>query len=161
MIQSKVNFEIFHGVQLCVFCHDSCILIGGTKDQQECFINKLSAKIPLTDTTQLDEETSLTFMGKSLKHTQAKRGISLSLPGAFYQELLCRYDLADATALERRRQELDPAASRCSTAILDACRSQPYRKTVGDLVESSLIRPDISFALSCLSKSVEATNSTR
>ena len=155
LIQSKVNFEIFHGVQLCVFCHDSCILIGGTKDQQECFINKLSAKIPLTDTTQLDEETSLTFMGKSLKYTQAKRGISLSLPRAFYQELLCRYDLADATALETPMQELDPAASRCSTAILDACRSQLYRKTVGDLVESSLIRPDISFALSCLSKSVK------
>ena len=59
-------------------------------------------------------------MGKSLKYTQAKRGISLSLPRAFYQELLCRYDLADATALETPMQELDPAASRCSTAILDA-----------------------------------------
>ena len=111
LIQSKVNFEIFHGVQLCVFCHDSCILIGGAKDQQECFINQPSAKIPLTDTTQLDEGTSLTFMGKSLKYTQAKRGISLSLPRAFYQELLCRYDLADATALETPMQELDPATS--------------------------------------------------
>ena len=155
MIQSKVNFEIFHGVQLCVFCHDSCILIGGAKDQQECFINKLSAKIPLIDTTQLDEETSLTFMGKSLKYTQAKRGISLSLPRAFYQELLCRYNVADATALETPMIELDSAASRCSIAILDASRSQLYRKIVGDLVESSLIRPEISFALSCLSKSLK------
>ena len=154
LIQSKVNFEIFHGVQLCVVCDESCILIGGEKNQQECFINKLSARFPLTDTTQLDEGTSLTFMGKSLKHTQAKRGISLSLPRAFYQELLCRYDLADATALETPMQELDPAASRCSNAILDALRSQLYRKTVGDLVESSLIRPDVSSALSCLSKSL-------
>ena len=155
LIQSKVDCEIFMGVQLCVFCHDSCILIGGAKDQQECFINKLSAKIPLTDTTQLDEETSLTFMGKSLKYTQAKRGISLSLPRAFYQELLCRYNLADATALETPMKELDSAASRWSTSILDASRTKLYQQTVGELVWSSLLRPDIGFAVSCLSKSLK------
>ena len=38
--------------QLCVFLDESCILIAGTKDRQECFLHKLSAKIPLADTAE-------------------------------------------------------------------------------------------------------------
>ena len=106
LIQSSLDLAIFHGDQLCVFLDESCILIGGAKDQQECFLNKLSAKIPLTDTVKLDQETSLTFQGKSLKYDQATRSISLSLPKSFYQQLLGRYNLQDATALDSPMQEL-------------------------------------------------------
>ena len=155
LIQSKVDSEIFMGVQLCVLCDESCILIGGEKSQQECFLHKLSARLTLTDTTQLEEETSLTFLGKSLKYTQAKRGISLSLPRAFDQELLCRYNLADATALDTPLQGLDFAAPSWTSANLDASRSELYRKTVGDLSWSSLLRPDLGFAVSFLSKSLK------
>ena len=154
LIQSNLDFEIFHGDQLCVFCDESCILIGGAKDQQECFINKLSAKIPLTDTAQLDEETSLTFMGKSLKYTQARRGISLSLPKAFYQQLLSRYNLQDATALDTPMQELVSEASRWPASILDASRTKLYKMTVGELVWLTQLRPDICFAVTSLSKSL-------
>ena len=154
LIQSSLDLEIFHGDQLCVFLDESCILIGGAKDQQECFLNKLSAKIPLTDTVKLDQETSLTFQGKSLKYDQATRSISLSLPKSFYQQLLGRYNLQDATALDTPMQELVSEASRWSASILDASRTKLYKMTVGELVWLTQLRPDICFAVTSLSQSL-------
>ena len=154
LIQSNLCFEIFHGDQLCVFLDGSCILIGGTKDRQECFLHKLSAKIPLTDTVQLDQETSLSFQGKTLKYHQATRSISLSLPKAFYQQLLGRYNLQDATALDMPMQELVSEASRWSDSILDASRTKLYRMTVGELVWLNQLRPDIGFAVTTLRQSL-------
>ena len=129
-------------------------MIGGKKDQQECFLHKLSAKIPLTDTVQLDQGTSLSFQGKTLKYHQATRSISLTLPKAFYQQLLSRYNLQDATALDMPLQELDSEASRCSASILDASRTKLYKMTVGELVRLSQLRPDIGFALASLRQSL-------
>ena len=154
LIQSNLCFEIFHGDQLCVFLDGSCILIGGTKDRQECFLHKLSAKIPLTDTVQLDQETSLSFQGKTLKYHQATRSISLSLPKAFYQQLLGRYNLQDATALDMPMQELVSEASRWSDSILDASRTKLYRMTVGELVWLNQLPPDIGFAVTTLRQSL-------
>ena len=154
LIQSNLCFEIFHGEQLCVFLDDSCILIAGTKDRQECVLHKLSAKIPLTDTVKLDQTTSLTFQGKPLKQDQATRSISLTLPKAFYQQLLSRYNLLNATALDSPMQELVPGASRCSASILDASRTKLYKMTVGELVRLSQLRPDIGFALASLRQSL-------
>ena len=154
LIQSNLCSEIFHGEQLCVFLDGSCILIAGTKDRQECFLHKLSAKIPLADTAKLDQTTSLTFQGKSLKQDQATRSISLTLPKAFYQQLLSRYNLQDATALDMPLQELDSEASRCSASILDASRTKLYKMTVGELVRLSQLRPDIGFALASLRQSL-------
>ena len=154
LIQSNLCFEIFHGDQLCVFLDESCILIGGKKDQQECFLHKLSAKIPLTDTVQLDQETSLSFQGKTLKYHQATRSISLTLPKAFYQQLLSRYNLQDATALDMPMQELVSEASRWTASILDASRTKLYKMTVGELVRLSQLRPDIGFALASLRQSL-------
>ena len=154
LIQSNLCFEIFHGDKLCVFLDESCILIGGAKDQQECFLHKLSAKIPLTDTVQLDQGTSLTFQGKSLKYDQATRSISLSLPKAFYQQLLSRYNLQDATALDMPMQELVSEASRWPASILDASRTKLYKMTVGELVWLNQLRPDIGFAVTSLRQSL-------
>ena len=154
LIQSSLDLEIFHGDQLCVLLDESCILIGGAKDQQECFLNKLSAKIPLTDTVKLDRETSLTFQGKSLKYDQATRSISLSLPKSFYQQLLGRYNLQDATALDSPMQELVSEASRWPASILDASRTKLYKMTVGELVWLTQLRPDICFAVTSLSQSL-------
>ena len=154
LIQSNLCFEIFHGDQLCVFLDGSCILIGGTKDRQECFLHKLSAKIPLTDAVQLDQGTSLTFQGKSLKYDQATRSISLSLPKAFYQQLLSRYNLQDATALDTPMQELVSEASRWPASILDASRTKLYKMTVGELVWLNQLRPDIGFAVTSLRQSL-------
>ena len=86
------------------------MLIGGAKLQQECFLNKLSACMLLEDTNQLDEQTPLIFLGRSLEYNRAEKSISLTLPSAFDLELLGRYGLEDATATSSPRDELEQEA---------------------------------------------------
>ena len=150
--KSLVHDQIFVGNQLCVMHHENHMLIGGAKPQQECFINKLSAYMLLEDTKQLDEQTPLIFLGRSLEYNRAGKSISLTLPSAFYLELLGRYGLEDATATSSPRDELESAAPRWNI-ILDATRTKLYKQTVGDLIWSSCSRPDIGFAVQQLSNS--------
>ena len=152
--QSVVDSQIFVGVQLCVMLHEHVMLIGGDEIQQEDFLHKLSACIPLEDTRQLDEKTPLNFMGRSLEYNRADRSISLRLPSAFYYlQLLRRYSLEDATSRDSPGDELENQAPRWNNMILDAEETKLYRQTVGDLQWSSLSRPDISFAVQQLSNS--------
>ena len=150
--KSLVHDQIFVGDQLCVMHHENHMLIGGAKPQQECFINKLSAYMLLEDANQLDEQTPLIFLGRSLEDNRAEKSISLTLPSAFYLELLGRYGLEDATATSSPRDELESAAPRWNI-ILDATRTKLYKQTVGDLIWSSFSRPDIGFAVQQLSNS--------
>ena len=151
--KSLVHDQIFVGDQLCVMHHENHMLIGGAKLQQECFINKLSACMLLEDTKQLDEQTPLIFLGRSLEYNRAEKSISLTLPSAFYLELLGRYGLEDATATDSPRDELESPAPRWNNIILDADRTKLYKQTVGDLIWSCFSRPDIGFAMQQLSNS--------
>ena len=47
---SEVDNKIFVCDQLCVMLREKAMLVGGEKLQQECFIDKLSACLPLQDT---------------------------------------------------------------------------------------------------------------
>ena len=66
---------------------------------------------------------------------------------------MSRYSLEDAKGGETPTIELDQRASRWKTTILDAKRSELYKKSVGKLVWLSLLRPDIGFAVHTLSRS--------
>ena len=153
--QSQVDTKILIGDQLCVMMHENNMLIGGAQLQQECFMTKLSACCPLDDTKQLDEHNPLIFFGRSLEYSQADKSISLSLPSAFYLELLGRYSLENATAIGSPKVELGTRASSWNHVSLDAEKTQLYRKAVGDLKWSTLSRPDISFAVEQLSQSFQ------
>ena len=151
--QSVVDTQIFVGWQLCVMLHENNMLIGGEKLQQECFIHKLSACLPLQDTSQLDQHTPLIFLGKSLEYNRAENSINVHLPAAFYLELLSRSSLEDAPASSSPGVEPDNEAPRWTNIILDAGKTELYRQTVGALQWSSLVRPDIGFAVQQLSTS--------
>ena len=131
--QSLVDPSIFVGHELCVMMQEDSLLIGGEKHVQECFVHKLSAKIPLQDTNKLGDKNPLIFQDRSLELNQAEKSISLSLTSAFYQQLLCRYNLQDATATSLPQEELEQEASRCNT-ILDAQRTKLYQEFVGALL---------------------------
>ena len=118
--QSEVDTQIFVGQQLCVMLYENNMLIGGEKLKQECFLNKLSACLPLQDTSQLDQHTPLSFLGKSLEYNRAENSISVHLPAAFYLELLSRYSLEDAPARSSPGVELDNEAPRWTSMILSA-----------------------------------------
>ena len=150
---SEVDNKIFVGDQLCVMIHENTMMIGGEKLQQECFIDKLSACLPLHDTHQLDDKTPLSFLGRTLEYNQAENTISLHLDPAFFLQLIRRYGLEDAASRSTPREELRPKAPSKNNKSLDAERTKLYRQTVGQLQWSSLLRPDIGFAVQQLSNS--------
>ena len=49
------------------------MLVGGQKQEQECFLTELSALMTLESTTKLAEGTPLTFLGKSVELSQAEK----------------------------------------------------------------------------------------
>ena len=64
-----------------------------------------------------------------------------------------RYSLEEATTRSTPTEQLDQNASRWQNIILDASRTKLYKQTVGDLIWSSMLRPDTSFAVHKLSQS--------
>ena len=159
--ETEVDSQIFAGDQLGVIQHGETWLIGGETMQLEAFLHRLSASFTLTDTQQLDQHTPLSFMGKTLEINQADRTISLYLPAAFYSDLVRRYSLEEATTRSTPLEKLDQNASRWQNIILDADRTKLYKQTVGDLIWSSMLRPDTSFAVHKLSPKLHETNRTR
>ena len=155
---SLVDQSIFVGHELCILLQGDSLMIGGEKTEQECFLHKLSAKIPLKDTNKLGDKNPLIFQDRSLELNQAEKSISLSLTSAFIQQLLCRHNLQDATATSLPQEELEQEASR--SIILDASRTKLYKETVGALVWASMSRPDISFWAQTLAKSLAKPTET-
>ena len=100
-----------------------------------------------------DDRSPLSFLGRTLEHNQAENTISLHLDPAFYLQLVRRYGLEDAASRSTPRDELRPKAPSKNNKCLDAERTKLYRQTVGQLQWSSLLRPDIGFAVQQLSNS--------
>ena len=96
LTQSLVDHSLFVGHELCILLQGDSLMIGGEKTEQVCFLQKLSAKIPLQDTNQLGDKNPLIFQNRSLELSPAEKSISLSLTSAFIQQLLCRHNLQDA-----------------------------------------------------------------
>ena len=61
--------------------------------------------------------------------------------------------MEEATTRSTPTKELDKNASRWQNIILDASRTKLYKQTVGDLIWSSMLRPDTSFAVHKLAQS--------
>ena len=151
---SEVDKQIFLGDQLGVMIHENEMIIGGEKLAQECFMHKLSASLLLEDTNELAEGTPLSFLGKTLEYKQADNSISLQLPPAFFLQLIRRYSLEEAATRRTPVDELSAQAPSSNNMSLSAKRAKLYRKTVGDLRRSVLLRPDISFAVQQLGQSM-------
>ena len=147
LTESKVDSEIMIGHKLVVVQHEDCLLISGEKMQQECFCNKLSAHYHPKEQQQLEEDAPLSFWNMLLEQNQADKAINLHPTKAFYQHLLGRYSLEDASGGETPISELDRTAPRWTSTNLDAKRSKLYKETVGELAWLSMLRPDIAFAV--------------
>ena len=149
----SLDTQLLLGDHLCIMLDGNNLLIAGQKQEQECFLSKLSALMTLESTTKLEEGTPLTFLDKSVEINQAERSISLQLPLAYYMQLLEPYGLEDATP-PSSLEELDFAAPSWTSNNLDAKQSKLYRDTVGALSRVTLVRPDIGFAVEQLRRSL-------
>ena len=126
--------NIFFGEQLAIMKFQGELLIGGAQLEQECFINKLSARGLLEKTTQLDHNTPVSFQNMTLEYNQLEHSFSLYMPCAFYMHLVRRRSFQHETPANLPQEELAQEASRQQNQVLDAKQRKLYQKTVGQLV---------------------------
>ena len=156
--KNKADPCIFMGDKLLVMTYVDDLLIVGEKLEQESFLAKLSAQFPLKHQTKLDAKTPLTFLGKLVEYNQQEHSINLHLPTAYYQKLFKLYGMEQAKPSSTTGDKLglsdDPADP--LNQPLDPARHKLYRTAVGKLLWATPVRPDISFAVKELSRSLQS-----
>ena len=149
---------IFMGEKLLVMTYVDDLLIVGEKQEQESFLAKLSAQFPLKHQTKLDAKTPLTFLGKLVEYNAQEHSISLHLPTAYYLKLFKLYGMEHAKPSSTTGDKLglseDPGDP--INQPLDPARHKLYRTAVGKLLWATPVRPDISFAVKELSRSLQS-----
>ena len=146
------------GEKLLVMTYVDDLLIVGEKQEQESFLAKLSAQFPLKHQTKLDAKTPLTFLGKLVEYNAQEHSISLHLPTAYYLKLfkLCRMEHAKPSSTTRDKLGLSEDPGDPINQPLDPARHKLYRTAVGKLLWATPVRPDISFAVKELSRSLQS-----
>ena len=156
--KNKADPCIFMGEKLLVMTYVDDLLIVGEQQEQESFITKLSAYFLLKHKTKLDAKTPLIFLGKTLEHKASEHSINLHLPSSYYMKLFKMYGMENAkttsTTGDKLGQSDDPRDP--LNHPLDQARHKLYRTAVGKLLWASPVRPDISFAVEELSRSLQA-----
>ena len=155
--QHQLDSNIFFGDELVLLLHEHSFLIGGTESQQECFFGELSARVAVDSPIKLTQDTPVSFQNKTMEYNEVSNSISLSVPTAFYMNLLQKHDLEkmDCT-ISLEEEELLNTASEQDLA-LEAEKKELYKRTVGDLQWlASACRPDISFEAHSLAQSLDS-----
>ena len=153
--QHKMQPNIFSGDELVMLLDQTCILIGGSEMQQECFFCELSALTSLEPPKRLEQDAPISFGNMILEYSETSHSISLSVPACFVDELLTKHDLAehDCTPSLEQEQLHDQEAS--EHLALEADQKELYKQTVGDLVWlATACRPDLSFGAHLLAQSL-------
>ena len=144
--QCSLNTQLVLGDHLFVMLDGTSLLIGGQDQMQECFLNELSAIMPLDSTTKLADDTPLTFLDRTVELDQAEKSISLRVPLASLQQLLEQHGITDAQSIGSL-EELYSEASSLPSHSLDAEKAKLHKRTVGILIRMASARPDAAFAI--------------
>ena len=154
--KNKTDPCILASEQLIVMIHLGTVLIVGDKHRQESFIDQLSASISLKDITKLDAKTPLSVLNKTLEYSKQDHSISLYLPSSSYMKLFKMYGLEKAQATSTLGNQLGQEGPRVAHKTLAPTRQKLYRIAIGQLLWATPVRPDISFAVQDLSRSLQA-----
>jgi hypothetical protein len=132
---------------------DDCTLTGSSSKLVAEYRMKLDSKFPLTDLGPIHW-----LLGIQVTRDRDARSLSLC-QSSFIDTILARFSLADAKPYGT---PMVPAAnyskrdSPTSPADIARMRKVPYREAIGSLMYVAIAtRPDISFAVSCLSQFLE------
>ena len=71
--------NIFSGDELVILLDQTCILIGGSEMQQECFFCELSALTSLEPPKRLAQDAPISFGNLILEYREASHSVSLSV----------------------------------------------------------------------------------
>ena len=156
--KNKVAPCISSSEQLIVMHHLDALLIVRDKHQQESFLSQLSAHVSLNNTTKVDAKTPLSFLNKTLEYSKQDRSINLHLPASSYMNLCKLYGMERAKATSTIEEQLcqSKGQRKHSNKTLASARQKLYRTAVGQLLWATPVRPDISFAVKELSRSLQA-----
>ena len=155
--QHKMQPNIFCGDELVILLDQTCILIGGSEMQQECFFCELSALTSLESPEKLAQDNQISFGNLILDYQEASDSISLSVSPCFVHELVRNHDLAQDELTQSLQQEQLQDQEASEHIALEAEEKELYKQKVGDLDWlAKSCRPDLSFEAHSLAQSLES-----
>jgi len=138
------------GIVILVIHVDDITTVTSSKNLMQDTKRKLMGELDMTDNGEVHW-----ILGLEVKRNREERTISLS-QRSYIRSIIARYGLEDAKALST---PMDPSVnlsrSQCpqTTNEIAEMRNIPYREAIGSLMYASqATRPDISFAVTLLSK---------
>ena len=153
--QHKMQPNIFCGDELVILLDQTCILIGGSEMQQECFFCELSALTSLEPPEKLAQDNQISFGNLILAYQEASDSISLSVSPCFVHELVRNHDLAQDELTQSLQQEQLQDQEASEHIALEAEDKELYKQKVGDLDWlAKSCRPDLSFEAHSLAQSL-------
>ena len=155
--QHKMQPNIFCGDELVILLDQTCILIGGSEMQQECFFCELSALTSLDSPKKLAQDNQISFGNLILDYQEASHNVSLSVSPCFVDELLRNHDLAQDDCTQSLQQDELQDQEASEHIALEADQKELYKQKVGDLDWlAKSCRPDLSFEAHLLAQSLES-----
>ena len=144
-----------------LYCHDSTelyvlryvddLLVCGTPERTKEFTGRLSQEVLLKTESELKPQTSIDFLGRTLKHNDDS--IDISMPTAYVTDLL---KLCGMKGSKPSPTTGTSTVSKILPEPLDRNEHKKYRAIVGKLLWLALIRPDIAYATKELTRDLTA-----
>ena len=145
------NLYCHKSTELYVLCYVDDLLVCGTPERTKEFTDKLSQEVLLKVEGELKPQTSVNFLGRTLRHNG--NSIDVSMSTAYVTDMLKLYGMETSKPSPTTGSS---TVSKVQPEPLDRNEHKKYRAIVGKLLWLALIRPDISYATKELSRDLTA-----
>ena len=155
-VMTELGFHRFKtdsnkSTELYVLCYVDDLLVCGTPGRTREFTDRLSQEVLLKVEGELKPQTSVNFLGRTLKHNGDSIDVSMNI--AYVTDLL---KLCGMENLKPSPTTGASTVSKVQPEPLDRNEHKKYRAIVGKLLWLALIRPDIAYATKELSRDLTA-----
>ena len=145
------NLYCHKSTELYVLCYVDDLLVCGTPGQTKEFTDRLSQEVLLKVEGELKPQTSVNFLGRTLKHNGDRIGVSMTTTYVTDLLKLCGMENSNASPTTGAS-----TVSKIQPEPLDRNDHKKYRAIVGKLLWLALIRPVITYATKELSRDLTA-----
>ena len=145
------NLDCHDSTELYVLRYVDDLLVCGTPELTKEFIDRLSQEVLLKTESELKPQTSIDFLGRTLKYNGDS--IDVSMPTAYVTDLLKLCGMKDSKPSPTTGTS---TVSKILLEPLDRNEHKKYRAIVGKLLWLALIRPDIAYATKELTRDLTA-----
>ena len=134
-----------------MYCYVDDLLVCGNPDRIKPFTEQLSKEVLLKIEGELKPQTSVNFLGRTLKHNGDS--IDITMSPAYVSDMLTLFGMDTAKPSPTTGTSAKPSHV---PQPLNTSEHKAYRAIVGKLLWLALIRPDISYATKELSRDLTA-----